>query len=1143
MNNTLKYLLLCLVCLCTTTAMAQRRISGTVSDDFDVIPGASVVEVDKNNRIVSGTTTDMNGNFTLQIKSDKDVLRITFMGLADFKEVIGNRSVFKVKLKENTIQMKEVVKTAKRKTTNGGLTIPQREMTGASQTFSMDEMEGLAFESVDQALQGQIAGLDIVANSGNLGAGTTMRIRGTSSINGDKQPLIVVDDHIFDIQENTDIDWATMDNEEMFSSLLNVNTDDIESIVVLKDASSCAKWGARGANGVIEIKLKRGKAGPTRVNFSYKFMGSYQPEGYNMLSGDDYTMMLKEAFFNKNRETEKIYEIDYNPEAPDIYHNFKHNTDWVDAVKRNGQTHQFYLSISGGGEKAKYRASAGYNTNPVWTVIGQKMTQFTTAINLDYTVSERIAFHSSVNFSNTKNHRNYHGIMGQAYMAMPNMAIYRYDHEGNPTNDYFIMWPMGPNSTTPDQTKTNQKFADKFGAGNPVANGYLAWSEQISNVLNPQFSVDYKILGKDNDSHQLNYNGDVFMTASTTSTNPFLPAELSNTVWSEGNRNSTGSDENKFFSFSTRHTLQFYPHFANDDHYMAAQARFDLSSNFSTGQSIHAWNLPTGTTSPSTQAVLQSPTTSTSESRSQSFFFNVHYSYKSKYIIAASLNINGSSGNSANDKYTFNPSVSLRWNISDEKFMSWSKKWLSMLSFAPSWGMLPSTHMNSTMLYSTYSGSLTGYGSPSYAPSTLALRSIKMEKQNELNIRTNIGLFNDLITAEFDYYDRIRTDLQMSNKSVPSANGIQSLSWANAGRMRNRGWDLNINTGKLCKVSKFSMRLKANFAQVINRIEEMDEIVLAQYNNDNPALSNNNYSALARLQVNNAYGSIYGFRFKGVYAYDYGHNGYSIESKNAYGDYTVNGGYAEGKPHTDEWKINTYAAAVARGEVNASCPLVRDAQGNIVTDRYGNPKQMTFNYQNGGSYVFTGGDAIYEDINHDGQIDRYDVVYLGNSNPKLSGGFGITLTWDRLSLTANFNYRVGADAINTLRAQLESMSGSDNQSFATTWRWRKNGDITTMPRALNGTNYNQLPSDRYVENTDYLRFNYLQLTYDVPTNFCKKVGLNSLKLSASLQNVAVWSKYTGADPEVAQGGVYNIAQDGGRTPRAKQYSFNINIGF
>ena len=370
--------------LCASTATAQHRITGRVYDDIESIPLANVVERDANNRIVEATVTDMNGNFSMVIKNPKNRLVVSYIGYQTWSQVIGNTTKFDIKLKDNT-QLKEVVIKAKPKTQSNGLVIPVKEVSVATQTLSMDDLAGLSFASADEALQGKIAGLDIISNSGNLGAGTSMRLRGVSSIHGSAEPLIVVDGNIFDLPDEVSaIDFNNMDNEEQFATLLSVNPEDIKDIKVLKDASASAIWGARGANGVIEITTRRGVQGATKIDFSYRFSGAWAPDGLNMLDGDGYTMMMKEAYFNpaQSTVTSNIVELNYDQNRPIYYHNFKHNTDWVDAVQQFGQTHNYYVTLTGGGEKAKFRISGGYDKQ-TGTIIKQEMDKFSTRMVLD----------------------------------------------------------------------------------------------------------------------------------------------------------------------------------------------------------------------------------------------------------------------------------------------------------------------------------------------------------------------------------------------------------------------------------------------------------------------------------------------------------------------------------------------------------------------------------------------------------------------------------------------------------------------------------------------------------------------------------------------------------------------------------------
>ena len=1159
MNKLIKLILLWVIAMMALPASAQqRRISGTVSDEIDVIMGANVVEKDKNNRIVSQTVTDMNGNFTMNIKDPNNTLIISFMGYKSFSQKVGSKNVFKVTLQDNVKTMQEVVVKAKQNAPTTGLEIPAREYAGVAQKFIMDDVAGLSFESVDQALQGQIAGLDIVPNSGNLGSGTTMRLRGTTTINGNAQPLIVVNDHIFELPEDAqNVNFETMDNEEQFSTLLNVNPEDIESITILKDAASAAKWGMRGSNGVIEIKLRRGHKGPTNVAFNYKFDGTWQPDGYKMLNGDGYTMMLKEAYYNPNQVPTSITELDYNMEYPFIYNHYSHNTDWVDAVTKFGKQHKYYVYLSGGGDKATFRISAGYDKS-TGTIIGQKLDRFSTTSALDYYVSDRIKFSSNISLTFTTNHKNYgNDILARAYNAMPNMSIYEYDVNGNVTGNYFNMLPLaatyGTSSTgrlPQNGYRTSYELRDQFVNGNPVARAMKAWWKQKQYNLTPQFSVEYKLLGKENDQHRLNYVGDVQLNIYNTSNDNYCPSELKpmDWVWGGDNkadltsneRNVVSNDEYKSLEFTTRHDLRYYSAFKNKDHSLSGLVRFEMATGSSSSQNLGLWNAPDGITDPTVVALLQSAGSNNSEWRSHSFYEQIHYAYKGKYNLDATLRTDGSTSFGAGHKYGTFPSVGARWNISDEGFMQWSKKWLSMLAFRPTWGITGNTGGSGSDQYNKYSTSGYYAGHQVIKPENLSLTQLKWEKTKQWNLGFNLGLLNDLLNFELEVYNKKTTDLLMNNLRIASANGFTSLSKANVGVLRNKGWELNAYTSKFAKVGKFSMKLRGNIAQNFNEVEEMDPLILEALNGAE-TYQPGNLSYNNRVQIGNALGSIYGLRYKGVYRYDYDHNGYTTASISSSGYAEVNNsGYdAQGNP------INTAAAAQRRHE-NFTCPIAYDADGNMLTDAKGIPLPMYYCYNESYRKQFQGGDAIYEDVNHDGQIDRYDMVYLGNSNPKCNGGFGFTLFYGRFSLNTGFNFRMGNKIINLARANYESMRSNTNQSYATTWRWRKNGDETVIPRALTNVNgyesYNSLPSDRYVENGNYLRLQYVQLRYEFNPQKLKKYGIRQLTLSASANNVWCWSKYTGVDPDVSPQG-FSVSTDNSRTPRTKSFTCSANLSF
>ncbi|MDL2242088.1 SusC/RagA family TonB-linked outer membrane protein, partial [Bacteroidales bacterium OttesenSCG-928-L03] len=253
-------------------------------------------------------------------------------------------------------------------------------------------------------------------------------------------------------------------------------------------------------------------------------------------------------------------------------------------------------------------------------------------------------------------------------------------------------------------------------------------------------------------------------------------------------------------------------------------------------------------------------------------------------------------------------------------------------------------------------------------------------------------------------------------------------------------------------------------------------------------LNNGNYAIL--VEEGRPLGSFYGYRYKGVYK------------------------------DTDA----TYA---------------RDAEGNVMNDVNGKPIVM----KNHTAQVCPG-DAIYEDINYDGVINEYDIVYLGNYMPIITGGAGITVKYKRCSLTSLFHYRLGQKIINSARMNNESMYGPRNQSTATLRRWKNEGDVTDIPRALFSEGYNYLGSDRFVEDASYLRLKSLSFNYAIPKKFCTQIGINSLSVFVTAENLFTWTDYTGQDPEVSiPNKATSLAMDGATTPISKKFSCGFNLSF
>ena len=1096
----LRYIMLSLLAVVAMGASAQiTAVHGTVVDEFGELTGASVCEIDGAGRIIEATVTDLNGNFSMPIRNTKDKLRFSYVGCKTQTLPI-DREEYQITMKSET-NLKEVTVVAKRRLNSGGLAIPEREISFATQTIDAKQFEGLGMNTIDEALQGRIAGLDIVSISGNLGAGTTMRLRGASSISTltNANPLIVVNGNTWNVDmSNFDLTNA---NDEQFAQLLNVNPEDIASITVLKDAAATAIYGSQGANGVIEITTKRGTRGAPKLTYSLRLTGTYQPQGYKMLNGDDYTMLLKESYFNpeQNDGAANIRELNYDPTFSE-YEQYNNNTDWVDAVTQWGLRQNHYLSVTGGGEKATFRISGGFD-HETGSVIKQQLDRFSTRVALDYYVSDRIKIATNFSLTYTNNKKNYDNLLSLAYRKMPNMSIYEQDPlTGKDTDKFYTML-----QSAPDVFKDDQRVYV-----NPVASAHLAKFDDRTYDITPEFQLDYRLLGMDEDHHQLNWQGRVYMNIFNEYIDKFYPSELVTVSWNN-DVNSAYTGSTKSVAFNTKQTLTFIPHFRNKDHQLMAMGRFELVSGSSNGQGTNAARLPSGgIESPVAGGRVTGMNSNFSQWRSMYYTFSAHYAFKGRYVADFSLRADGTTKFGPDRRWGYFPAVSLKWIIVDEPWMKNTRDWLSMLAIRPSWGKVGNQPGQDYLYESIYSQSDRYIDMGTMRPNNIRLTNLRWETTSTYDIGADLGLFNDKLTIQAEWYSATRRDMLMPNVRIPSNTGYYTLAY------RNVGWELNVNTNRIIEKGKFYADFNMTFGNNSNEILSMDETVLSSLNSE---FYFGNREVLQRVQLHNPFGAIYGFRSKGVYEYQY-----------------------------DTFAAMTPAERSEFLAAGHTAPVAISEAGEVVLDDEGKPVRMMYNYTNDGTgknYKFKGGDAIYEDINHDGNINALDIVYLGSSLPKLTGGFGFTLNYNRWKLNTQFNYRMGNKILNLARLDAEAMINNNNQSQAVNYRWRKEGDVTSIPRAMYGadSNYNTLVSDRFVENGSFLRLNYIQLSYSFDPKVIKKtLGVNRLSFYASANNLFILTKYKGVDPEVSYGG-YGAAVDGGQTPRAKSYTLGITVDF
>ena len=460
-------------------ARAQYVVRGNVSEKETglTLIGVTVVEYDENGRILNGSITDPNGNFVIKASGPDASLHFSYVGYDSKTVDLNSRNELDVILTPSSMEIEEVVVTAK--TDSDPLTgVSLRDRTTATARVDMGELQDISSVSVDGALQGQVSGLDIVS-SGSPGSGSSIVIRGLGSL-GNSTPLIVVNGIVQNINPGDDFDFAGSDQEDI-GQLLNIAPQDIKSIEVLKDAASTAVWGSQGADGVLLIETYRGSEGETDFNYRYKFTSQNQPPPIPMLNGDEYITMQLEELQNARGIFELPDEIAYNTDFVDFY-NYSANTDWLSAVTRPGLSHDHYFKASGGGEKTAFFVSLNSVTEE-GTTINEGFERLSTRINLDYNLSKNLKFTVFFDYTNSHRDGNYLfrfdidndgrrdkvNLRRMAYMKAPNMSIWEYDEEGNPTGEYF----------TP--IESYQGRGDFF--FNPVAIGNLSDNDVDRNIF------------------------------------------------------------------------------------------------------------------------------------------------------------------------------------------------------------------------------------------------------------------------------------------------------------------------------------------------------------------------------------------------------------------------------------------------------------------------------------------------------------------------------------------------------------------------------------------------------------------------------------------------------------------------------------
>ncbi len=1066
-----------IICHLSFSSVAAQTITGTVyemlGNQREPVIGANVVLVNQQNRYVKGAVTDINGQYRLQVPQDSKNLRVqaSYIGMKTQSVKYTGQTVQNFTM-ENSTTLKEVQVTGQRGGRDG-MGISRMEQTSSVQKIDLNAIvETAPVTSVEEALQGQVAGLDINLG-GDPGARSSIRIRGTSSLSASNEPLIVIDGVPQDVDISEDFNFATA-NEEDFGALLNIAPANIESIEVLKDASATAIYGTKGANGVLLINTKRGAMGKTKFSFSSKLTFKKEPESVPLLNGPQYVSMMQDAIWNAANakgvnsaanEMNMLFnnlELNYDPTYR-YFDEYNTDTDWLEAVKQDALVTDNNFSMTGGGEKAVYKLNLGYYDEQ-GTTRGTGVQRLSAGMKITYKFSDVLRVRTDFSFSNTNKDANVLGdARSMAMRKMPNLSPYWIDPvTKEPTGVFFTQ-----------QEDFQGAYSSNY---NPVALVEKGYNKTTQRQEKMTITLEYDF------PFGLQYQGWVSMNMSTTKNKKFLPQEATGVLWTNSNANRSTDATSDAFSLQTENKLLYNQTFA-EKHKVIATALVRTSDNqsFSYTSSTYG-NASANLSDPVVGSVVASSGSGNSERRSISLIAQGVYSYDNRYVLRATLNREGNSTMGKEKRWGTFPAFGLAWNAEQEHFWTEDiKKWLTTAKVRVGYGWSGTSPSGASIYLGAYKSLGQYMNMPAVVPDRMQLDNLKWETTREADFGIDLRLW-DRLNFTFDYYDKQTSDMLLKDTKLPVSTGYSSVKYINSGKMSNKGVEMRMDY-EIFRNKDWTISVNANISRNVNKVKELPSTWVM----DNYSFGNGNYAL--RIVENAPVGSFYGYRYLGVYQ------------------------------NTDE----TYA---------------RDAEGNIMTDW----QQKAITMKNGTEQVYPG-DAKYEDINHDGVINESDIVYLGNANPKFFGGGGFQVRWRQLTLTTFFYGRYGQKVINGARISLENMRGVANQSTAVLHRWRNEGDQTDIPRALYGMGYNYLGSDRFVEDASFLRLKTLSLSYNVPKEWLKKVGITRLNVFATAYDLFTWTGYKGQDPEVKMPSATSIVRDNATTPVSKRFAFGVNLDF
>ncbi|MFI3282830.1 MAG: TonB-dependent receptor [Rikenellaceae bacterium] len=1062
---------------------AQSQISGKVVDSSGESVIGATVAYDKGTK---ATATSIDGSFSIDAGVGTEIV-VTYIGYQTVYAKMTPNMV--IKLKEDETEIDEVVVI-------GYGSMKSKELTGSISVVNMDDLQDVAVTSIDQALEGRVTGIQVVSSDGQPGSEASIVIRGVGSMD-DASPLFVID--------------GFPQEESAFAAL---NPDDIESMTVLKDASSTAIYGSRGANGVIIITTKRGQEGTPTITYNGNL--SFIRATKKMDVMDPYTFVrLQEDLCDQINEKANMglttayscstwlgYSYHSNGRTAEDYKSAEF-VDWVDMISNENPLQQTHtLSISGRKNNSGYYVSLNY-ADQEGLLINSGFNRYSGRLSLDQFITDNIKFGITTNFSVTSTFGDTatggsnagNALMNRVYQSRPtswdettlntlkndllDLGEYSdvYDNYLNPA-------PMST-SLTNDLERTNpvinstntDKVSDKYALS---ANAYVEITF-LKKALTLKITGGYTNNRTDNSTFYKEYSLYGYPSITDDGANGSLSQSLSESLLNEN-------------------TLTYKKVFKGS-HSVNAILGFSAQENISSSYGYTAINVPDeelGVASLENGTITDS-SSSAGYNSMLSAFARLNYSYKSKYILTATVRRDGSSKFAVGNKWGTFPSAALAWRITEEPFMEPVKKVLSDAKLKVSYGASGNNRVSdfqSLSLITTTTSDRYAFGNELYSygsyPSQFVNNDLTWETAKTLNVGAELSFIKNRIRVEFDYYIKNTFDL-LNSTSLPTNCGYSSVK-NNAGQIRNSGYEISVNT---TNINKNGFRWTSTLNVSFNKNE-----LVALASGQEAILSGVSYLSESYIaRVGEPVAQFYGYISEGHYQYE---------------DFTVIAA-----------KNQTYESMATGETLSVQRYLLKD---NIP---YITSKITTLP-----------GYAKHKDINGDGEVDEDDRTVIGNPYPDHVGSLSNRFSYKNFDLNVYFTYSYGAEILNGTIMQMLDVGdirafGLNRYAFMADYWSASNTDARYPSLVANGV---RNMGTNYLEDGSYLRLKTVSLSYTVPKKIVAKLGLKNIRITYTAQNLWTLTNYQGQDPEVnVSYSALTPSYDSAAYPRTSTNSFGLTI--